>query len=66
MAQKEEKEQKNNTKYSGNFVSLQRLRAAHALRSDKLRASLAPARAEVVDGVVAKADQYTIPKILLY
>ena len=37
MAQKEkEKRKKNNTKYSGHFVSLQRLRAAHALRSDQL------------------------------
>ena len=32
-------------------------RAAHALRSDQLMASLAPARAEVEAGVVARADQ---------
>ena len=37
MAQKKEKEKKNNHKNSGDFVPLQRLRAAHALRSDQFR-----------------------------
>ena len=38
MAQKEKekKRKKNNTKYSGHFVSLQRLRVAHALQNNLL------------------------------
>ena len=37
VVQKEKERKKNNTKYSGHFVSLQRLRAAHALRSDQFK-----------------------------
>ena len=51
---KKERREKNAI-YSGHLRLCQQPRAAHALRSDQLEATLAPAEAEV--GAVDKADQ---------
>ena len=55
---REEERREKNAIYSGHLRLCQEPRAAHALRSDQLVASLATAKAEV--GAVAKADQHCL------